>query len=189
MAFVVCATLGPMIVIGVPVEVAAAIAALVITVTTVIRRRDLFLAALRSGHLVPWRLVIGVAVLFVLVQLAHDHGLPALLVQLSGTGQHWLDLARLAVLGTLAANLINNLPAYLALEPVAGGLVRNTALLIGVNAGPLITPWASLATLLWAGRCRAAGVRISWRGFALRGLVLVPVLLLATTGLLSLQSG
>ena len=32
-AFVVCAALGPMIVIGVPVEVAAAVAALVITVS------------------------------------------------------------------------------------------------------------------------------------------------------------
>lgn len=35
------------------------------------------------------------------------------------------------------------------------------AVLIGTNAGPLVTPWASLATLLWLQRCRAAGVR--WR--------------------------
>lgn len=188
-AFVVCAALGPMIVAGVPVEVAAVIAAVVITVTTVVRRRDLFLAALRSGQLVPWRLVVGVTALFVLVQLAHDHGLPAVLVQLSGTGLGRPDLARLAVTGAVAANLINNLPAYLALEPVADGLIRGTALLIGVNLGPLITPWASLATLLWAGRCRAAGLRITWGGFALRGLILVPALLLASTGLLSLRSG
>ena len=32
------------------------------------------------------------------------------------------------------------------------------ALLVGVNAGPLITPWASLATLLWLQRCRTAGI-------------------------------
>jgi arsenical pump membrane protein len=188
-AFAVCAALGPMLLAGVRVEAAAVIAALVITVGTVIRRRDLLLAALRSGHLVPWRLVLGVTVLFVLVQLAHDHGLPALLIQLSGPGQHWPDLARLAVIGTVAANLINNLPAYLALEPVASGLVRNTALLVGVNAGPLITPWASLATLLWAGRCRAAGLRISWPGFAVRGLVLVPLLLLGTIAVLSAVAG
>jgi arsenical pump membrane protein len=55
------------------------------------------------------------------------------------------------------------------------------ALLVGVNAGPLVTPWASLATLLWAARCRSAGVEVSWRTFALRGLVLVPVLLVTAT--------
>jgi arsenical pump membrane protein len=45
----------------------------------------------------------------------------------------------------------------------------------------MITPWASLATLLWAGRCRSAGVSVSWPRFALRGLVLVPVVILAST--------
>ena len=34
------------------------------------------------------------------------------------------------------------------------------ALLIGTNAGPVITPWASLATLLWYERCHAYGVRV-----------------------------
>ena len=55
------------------------------------------------------------------------------------------------------------------------------ALLVGVNAGPLITPWASLATLLWASRCRSAGLQISWGGFALRGLVLVPLVLVTAS--------
>ena len=35
------------------------------------------------------------------------------------------------------------------------------AALVGANVGPLVTPWASLATLLWLQRCRTAGVR--WR--------------------------
>ncbi|MEE3921741.1 hypothetical protein V2I01_36225 [Micromonospora sp. BRA006-A] len=34
------------------------------------------------------------------------------------------------------------------------------ALLIGTNVGPLATPWASLATLIWYERCRAAGVAV-----------------------------
>ncbi len=42
-----------------------------------------------------------------------------------------------------------------------------------------MTPWASLATLLWAARCHAADVPVSWGRFALRGLVLVPLLVLA----------
>ncbi|WP_217428309.1 SLC13 family permease [Microlunatus speluncae] len=189
LAFLVCVAIGPAIVAGAPVYAVAVAGAAVLLIATIVRRRELVLAALRSGHLVPWRLLIGVTVLFLLVQLAHDHGLPALLSQLSGAGHGWPELTRLTVLGAVAANLINNLPAYLALEPVADSLARTTALLIGVNAGPLITPWASLATLLWAGRCRAAGVRISWRDFALRGLLLVSVLLLVGVGLLSLQTG
>ena len=101
---------------------------------------------------------------------------------LAGTGSSWVELLRLAGLGALGANLLDNLPAYLALEPVAlDHPVRLVALLIGVNAGPLITPWASLATLLWAARCRSAGVKVSWGTFALRGLVLVPVLLVTAT--------
>ena len=48
----------------------------------------------------------------------------------------------------------------------------------------LVLPWGSLATLLWAERCRARGVVVGWRRFALAGLVLVPLLLLATVPLL-----
>lgn len=49
------------------------------------------------------------------------------------------------------------------------------ALLIGVNAGPIVTPWASLATLLWAHQARQQGAQVSWRMFVVGGLVLAPV--------------
>lgn len=55
-------------------------------------------------------------------------------------------------------------------------------LLVGTNAGPLITPWASLATLLWWDRCRSAGVAVPARAFVLLGLAGVPVVLLAGLG-------
>ena len=75
----------------------------------------------------------------------------------------------------LGANAINNLPAYLALEPIAGTPERIAALLVGVNAGPLITPWGSLATLLWHSRLKAVGVEVSWRRFILLGLIAAPL--------------
>jgi Na+/H+ antiporter NhaD/arsenite permease-like protein len=45
-------------------------------------------------------------------------------------------------------------------------------LLIGVNVGPLVTPWASLATLLWFERCRWHGTRIALGRFMGTSLVL-----------------
>jgi arsenical pump membrane protein len=174
---VVCALLGPAFVLGGDVLVVSAAGAAVLVVACALGARDLL-----HWRMLPWQLVLGVAVLFVLVQLAHDHGLGELLGRLAGTGSSWPALLRLAGLSALGANLLDNLPAYLALEPVAlDHPVRLVALLVGVNAGPLITPWASLATLLWAARCRSAGLEISWGAFALRGLAVVPVLLVTAT--------
>lgn len=58
--------------------------------------------------------------------------------------------------------MVNNLPAYVAGEAViaADRHTQLLALLIGTNVGPLATPWASLATLIWYERCRAAGVAV-----------------------------
>jgi arsenical pump membrane protein len=44
-----------------------------------------------------------------------------------------------------------------------------------------------LATLLWRERCRSAGVTATWWRFALRGLVVVPLLLVACSAALALS--
>ncbi|SEQ45744.1 ArsB/NhaD family transporter [Microlunatus flavus] len=174
---VVCALLGPAFVLVGNVLVVSAVGAAVLVVACAFGARHLL-----HWRMLPWQLVLGVSVLFVLVQLAHDHGLGDVLGRLAGSGSAWVPLLRVAGLGALGANLLDNLPAYLAMEPaVLDHPVRLVALLVGVNAGPLITPWASLATLLWAARCRSADLSVSWGGFALRGLVLVPVLLVTAT--------
>lgn len=181
-AGVVCAGLGPAFALGVNVTLAALAGAAVLLVACLLRQPRLV-----GWRLLPWPLVLGVSVLFVLVEVAHSHGLATLVAALVGQGTGWADLLRLAGVSAVAANLLNNLPAYLALEPAAlDAPVRSAALLVGVNAGPLITPWASLATLLWAGRCRAAGLQVSWPRFVGLGLILVPLCLLAGTAALAL---
>ncbi len=50
-----------------------------------------------------------------------------------------------------------------------------------MNAGPLITPWASLATLLWHARLRALDVQISWRTYMLRGCLVAPLVVALAT--------
>jgi len=185
LATVVCALLGPAFALGVDVLLASAVAAAVLVLACAVTRPSLL-----TWRLLPWPLVLGVAVLFVVVQYAHDHGLAELLGSAAGSGTSWPALLRLAGLAALGANVADNLPTYLALEPVADGSpLRLAALLVGVDAGPLVTPWASLATLLWAARCRAGGVEVSWGRFALRGLLLVPLLLVSAVTALWLVHG
>ncbi|PPG38326.1 SLC13 family permease [Pseudoclavibacter sp. RFBA6] len=176
---IITALLLPLLVSGVEVAIPAGAAALLLIAAFATRRRD----ALRFG-LVPWQ-ALGIAgSLFVLVEAAHAHGLSELLAAVSGRGDDPLSLLQLAAIGAASANGINNLPAYLALEPVAESPARLVALLIGVNLGPLVTPWASLATLLWHERLVSLGVTISWLRFVALGLVGVAIVVpLATLAL------
>ena len=163
-----CALLVPALLLGVPVATAASVSAVLVTGAFVVRRRD----ALRWG-LVPWRLVLLVEGLFLVVSAIGPHGLDTALQDAAGTGG-----LRLVGVTAAGANLVNNLPAYLALERVAPHHLLDV--LLGVNLGPLVLPWGSLATLLWLERCRARGVRIPLRTFAVSGLAVVPVLLVST---------
>lgn len=129
--------------------------------------------------LVPWSLLVFVSGLFVAVACLEALGALDPLAAVIAPGDSATALASVAATGAVAANLANNLPAYLLLEPAAADPTRLAALLIGVNAGPLVTPWASLATLLWHARLVAAGVSLSWARYAALGLVGAPLTVLA----------
>ncbi|MFF1877471.1 SLC13 family permease [Leifsonia sp. NPDC058230] len=160
----------PALLSGLPVWLPASAAAIVLVVLFAVRRPSV----LRFGML-PWQLIVLASGLFLFIEALHSIGLATVLATVSGSGESPAALLRLAGTGMLGANVIDNLPAYLALEPVADTPVRLVALLIGVNAGPLITPWASLATLLWHQRLSALDVEISWRRYMLLGLVVAPL--------------
>lgn len=172
----VCLAIGPLAIVGVPVMWISVAGALVLASIFAVRRRE----ALRFD-LVPWRLIVLVVGLFLVVGAASHHGLGNLLSGAVGQGQSWGPSLRLAAVGGVGANLANNLPAYAALEPVATAGGTLYPLLLGVNLGPLVLMWGSLATLLWRERCRSRGVEVPWREFALVGVVGVPLLLVATT--------
>ncbi|HEV7624055.1 MAG TPA: SLC13 family permease [Amnibacterium sp.] len=163
--------------LGVPVWVPATIGAVVLAVAFAVRRRPGFVPGM-----LPVALVVFVCGLFLVVTAAGRLGLTGLLTTIAGVGGSPLALLRVAGTGVVAANLADNLPAYLALEPAGSSPARLLALLVAVNAGPLITPWASLATLLWHGRLTAMGVPISWWRFAGLGLIAAPL----TVGLATL---
>ena len=107
-------------------------------------------------------------------------GLRDLLVAVTLPGTSPTALYFLSCAGVLAANAVNNLPAYLALESVASDAPeRLVALLVGVNAGPLVTVWGSIATLLWQQRCRSLGLTVSAGYLAREGLLCVTVVVTA----------
>ena len=168
-----CLAVGPLFVAGFDVTVVSCVAALAVALVFAVRDRS----KLRFS-LLPWRLVLLVVGLFLLVRAGADHGLNHLLADAAGTSASAGGLLRMAGVGAGASNVVNNLPAFAALQPVAGDSVpRMLALLLGTNLGPLIVLWGSLATLLWRERCAAADVHISAREFAIVGTIGVPLLL------------
>lgn len=170
----------PLLVSGLPVWLPTTVAAVLLGAVFLVRKRDV----VRFG-LLPWQLVLLASGLFLFIEALHAAGLGTLMAAVSGTGESPLALLRLSMTGLVGANAIDNLPAYLALEPVAESRARLAALLIGVNAGPLITPWASLATLLWHQRLTSFDVEIRWSRYMLLGLVVAPVTVVLATLALS----
>lgn len=182
-ATVVVAVMVPLFVIGIPPWMPALGAAIVLAAVFAWRSPG----ALR-WHLVPSQLAVFASGLFLVVGAWEALGAGTVLAAVAGEGEDLVSLWHLAGVGVLAANAINNLPAYLALESSAGSPVRLAALLIGVNAGPLITPWASLATLLWHERLHAVGVDVPWRRYILWGLVAGPLIVALTVIPLALRA-
>lgn len=166
----------PLLALTHDVWIPATVAALVLLVVFGIRRRHVLRLSL-----VPWQAIGLAAALFVVVETAHANDVLDVLSVFATSGHAPVELLRLSAVGALTANGVNNLPAYLILEPAAGDPVALMALLIGVNLGPLITPWASLATLLWHHRVVSLGVDVRWGQLMLWGaIVAVPTVLMAT---------
>lgn len=166
---------------GVEIEIASTVGLALVLVGFLVRSPD----TLRPG-LVPVRLLFFVTGLFLVVQTLGRHGLDDLVGTLVGADGGALGALRAGGTGALLANAVNNLPAYLAGESVlpTGDHTRLLALLIGTNVGSLAAPWASLATLLWFERCRAAGVAVPLTRFVLTSTLLAVTATLAAVGAL-----
>ncbi|MCD0442336.1 arsenic transporter [Glycomyces sp. A-F 0318] len=145
-AAAVCAGFVAAVVAEVPLQIASTAAAAVLIAHCLRRRRDLL-----SWELIPWRLLVLTAGLFLLVPTLMRHGGDAAVALLTGPADGDAGVFRAGLAGAALSNLVNNLPAYAAVESVVppGRPDVLLGLLIGTNVGPLVTPWASMATLLW----------------------------------------
>jgi arsenical pump membrane protein len=90
----------------------------------------------------------------------------------------------------LASNIVNNLPAALIARSVLLGAHAHTgtvlAALIGSNAGPMITPFGSLATMLVLALARRDGEEVRTGRLVVLGLWAVPTIVVLTALSLSL---
>jgi Na+/H+ antiporter NhaD/arsenite permease-like protein len=166
---------------GIQLGVAATIAAAVAVAAFALRERS----ALRPA-LIPWQLLVFVTGLFLVVPTLERFGLDDVMRGLVGEDGGVAGAFRAAFAGAGLSNVLNNLPAYVAGESAVP--VENKdqllSLLVGTNVGPVITPWGSLATLLWFEWCRRWDVRVPIRKFVLAGTVLAVTGCAASVGVL-----
>ncbi|MGW7354401.1 SLC13 family permease [Streptomyces sp. NPDC054784] len=162
-----------------PLWAVSTAAAVAVVAAFAVRDRE----ALRLS-LVPWRLLVLVPGMFLVVETANAHGLHGFLVSAVGDEGGFTGMLRTAGVGAGLSNALNNLPVYVAGESAVptGHHDQLLALLIGTNVGATVTPWASLATLLWFERCHWHGTPVPLRRFMATGLVLAVGCVVAATG-------
>jgi arsenical pump membrane protein len=127
----------------------------------------------RLVRLVPWSVLLFAIALFVVVEVVVEHSSD--LATVLGTGTSLADLAHLAGVSGALANVTDNLPAYLVVEPFADSSDRLVTALVAVNVGPMLLAWGSLANLLWLRACRTRGLQISLVRFGVEGFLVVPL--------------
>jgi arsenical pump membrane protein len=180
-----CALFIVAILAGVQIGVAAAVAAVLVVAAFAWRDRSKL-----TWGLFPWQLLVFVTGLFLVVPTLSRYGLDDLMRSLVGGAGDVAGDYRAAAAGAGLSNIVNNLPAYYAGERVIppGNHDQLLSLLIGTNVGPVITPWASLATLLWFEWCRRRAVKVPLWKFVLTGVCLAVTGIAATVGALLLTA-
>lgn len=174
-ALTACLALGPLVVVGVPAWLAAAGLALPLLVVVGWRRRHVF-----RRPLVPWRPLLLATALFAVLAWTRDTTAAQHLAAAANHGGGWPGLLATAGVGAAVANAANNLPAFLALEPgTTGSTASLVALLVGVNCGPLVTLWGSMATILWRDRARPRGAALPIATLAWQGALVAAASILA----------
>ncbi|WP_376741318.1 SLC13 family permease [Actinomadura latina] len=154
---------------GVQLGIAATAAAAVAAAAFAVRDRSVL-----RPVLIPWQLLVFVTGLFLVVPTLERFGLDDVMRAFVGHDGDAAGAFRAAFSGAGLSNVLNNLPAYVAGESAvpASNKDQLLSLLIGTNVGPVITPWGSLATLLWFEWCRRWDVRVPIRKFVVTGTVL-----------------
>jgi arsenical pump membrane protein len=157
---------------------AALAGASVLAVRSLYNRRTSVVEIARSVNV---SFLVFVLALGVVVQAAMVNGIATHLSALLPSGSGLPALLGIATLAAVLANVVNNLPATLALMPLVAtsGPAAVLAVLIGVNIGPNLTYVGSLSNLLWRRVLRQHQVEAGVGEYTLLGLCTVPTALVA----------
>ncbi|MDT0201577.1 SLC13 family permease [Nocardioides sp. AE5] len=143
---------------------------------------------LDAAHLPFALFVLGLGVVVLGVT---DSFLGSLVAALVPHGKGLPTLLLIALLATLLANVVNNLPATLLLVPLVAplGPAYVLAALIGLNVGSGLTLPGSLANLLWRRTLLRHGLTADLRLFHRHAILVTPVAVLAGVLVLWMMTG
>ncbi len=133
----------------------------------------------------PWQVVWFSLGLYVVVYGLKNAGLTDYLTQILEALNQQGDMAAVVGTGFISAVLsavMNNMPSIMIMD-IALHDIGNQAMIyaniIGCNLGPKMTPFGSLATLLWLHTLNQKGVKIGFGEYSKFGLIVTPPVLLA----------
>ena len=133
----------------------------------------------------PWQVVWFSLGLYVVVYGLKNAGLTDYLTQILEALNQQGDMAAVVGTGFISAILsavMNNMPSIMIMD-IALHDIGNQAMIyaniIGCNLGPKMTPFGSLATLLWLHTLNQKGVKIGFGEYSKFGLIVTPPVLLA----------
>ena len=132
----------------------------------------------------PWQVVWFSIGLYIVVYGLKNAGLTDELAKLLHSFSQSGDFA--AVVGTgfvsaILSAIMNNMPTIMVMDIAAEGIHNDLlayANIIGANLGPKMTPFGSLATLLWLHVLEKKGVKIGFWRYSKFGLIVTPPVLL-----------
>ena len=140
--------------------------------------------AMRIIKTAPWQVVWFSIGLYIVVYGLKNAGLTEYLTTILKLLNTQGDVVAVVGTGFIAAilsALMNNMPTVMIMD-IALHDIPNQALayanIIGCNLGPKMTPFGSLATLLWLHVLAQKGVRISFKEYSKFGLIVTPPVLL-----------
>lgn len=132
----------------------------------------------------PWQVVWFSIGLYIVVYGLKNAGLTqylTLLLQDLNTRGDTIAIVGTGFIAAFLSAIMNNMPTVMIMD-IALKDIPNTALayanIIGCNLGPKMTPFGSLATLLWLHVMAKKGVKISFWEYSKFGLLVTPPILL-----------
>ena len=128
----------------------------------------------------PWKMLIGVSILFVIVNFIPLENI----ISLISSSDSFTVIISAVVISSLLSALINNLPSTILMSSVLAGLSLSNieplvySTIVGSNIGANLIISGSLAGLMWLHLIREKGFKITWAEFSKRGFaVTIPAII------------